>query len=405
MAVIYWPYKNNKKMSSQRVCAIDAARGSAMVLACLSHARHHFESAGLLPWGLLHVTRIATPTFLLVSGFVIGHLLRTDTRGSVRLTLLDRGLFLVLVVHLLFGVWGVAEHGVLRWFFGSTFVTDTIGIGVLVAVLLRTMPAAGLTALAIVMCLGSWWAAMTLTADHEWTQRLGAILFDLRTGDVRTNAPVLPYVGIFLVGMALSLNLKAALLANADQDVARRLFRIGATAILVVVIAVLAWHFGKTFLPDALSEPDVARLVRAALDPRSKHPPGPGYLLFYGGLSLVMLAAFWKGQPRWLFDPVIRVTSVIGRASLLWFILQDWLLIVLPWLAGFSNLKSMTFWSAYVAGTLLVMYWLSLRWNEINGNRFLTVGLQALASRHQSIAAGSIPPALASGASQTARRR
>jgi Heparan-alpha-glucosaminide N-acetyltransferase, catalytic len=348
-----------------------------MLLACLSHVLPHFETQ----LGLQHITRIATPTFLLVSGFVIGHLLRTDTRGGIRVTVLDRGLFLVLVVHLLFGVWTVTEDGVLRWFFGSAFITDTIGFGLLVAVLLRAAPAAVLTALAVVMCLGSWWVANTLSADHEWTQRVGAILFDQRTGDIRTNAPVIPYVGVFLMGMALSLHLKPLLLARADREVARRLFYFGAAAILAVVLGILAWHFGKEYLPDLMREPDVARFVRASLDPRSKHPPGPGYLLFYGGMSLLMLALFWRGQPRGLLDPIIRVTAVIGKASLMCFVLQDWLLIVLPRLLGFSAFNSTGFWGVYAAASLTIMYWLSKRWNELNGNRFLTVGLQALARR------------------------
>jgi hypothetical protein len=263
-----------------------------------------------------------------------------------------------------------------------------------------------LTALAVVMCLGSWWAANALIAHHEWSQRLGAILFDLRSGDIRTNAPVLPYVGVFVLGMALSLNLKSALLTRADHEVTRRLFYLAAMAILVVVIAVLAWHFGKGYLPHALHEPEIARLVRATLDPRSKHPPGPAYLLFYGGLSLLMLAVLWRGQPRVLLDPVIRVTSVIGKASLMCFVLQDWLLVVIPRFAGFSELKSTAFWSAYAVASLVAMYWLSQRWNEINGNRFLTVGLQALARRRRSsIAHDSHGSDLSAGVPRPAKRR
>jgi uncharacterized membrane protein len=55
-----------------RIAAVDAARGCAMLMVCLSHIRHHFvASAPALEWALAVVTRIATPTFLLLSGFVV----------------------------------------------------------------------------------------------------------------------------------------------------------------------------------------------------------------------------------------------------------------------------------------------------------------------------------------------
>src|SRR5688572_17056908 len=71
-----------------RIEAIDAARGCAMILVFASHIKQHFlQTSPDVYLALLNVTRIATPTFLLLSGFVIGHLLRNDSRGHVGIAL------------------------------------------------------------------------------------------------------------------------------------------------------------------------------------------------------------------------------------------------------------------------------------------------------------------------------
>lgn len=369
-------------MPQQRIAAVDAARGCAMFLACLSHIKEHFSTESSWYWWIAYPTRLATPTFLLLSGFIIGHLLRTDTRATVRISLLDRGLFLLIVAHLLLGLVDLPQGGVLRWLFGTAFITDAIGIALLVAVVLRAAGAVTLTALGAVMCLGSWWMAMTLTAQHEWTQHLGAVLFDMRNeGRLLTSAPLIPYVGVFLIGMALSLHLKPALLAGAHRAAASRLALLGGAAIVVVALGMLAWHFGNHHLPNALREPDLARRLRATLDLRSKRPPSPAYLMFYGGMALLMLAAFLRCQPRGLLNPVIRITSVVGRASLMCFVVQDWLLLVMPEIFGFSNIASVPFWFAYLAACALLLYALAKWWDGMNGNRFLSVGLKALARR------------------------
>jgi peptidoglycan/LPS O-acetylase OafA/YrhL len=97
---------------SSRITGIDAARGCAMFLVCLSHIKQHtVPSYPDLHEALVLVTRIATPTFLLLSGFVIGHVLRSSRRSNVGISLLDRGLFLILIAHLLLGWTDIHQAG------------------------------------------------------------------------------------------------------------------------------------------------------------------------------------------------------------------------------------------------------------------------------------------------------
>src|SRR5690349_21322580 len=162
----------------QRLEAIDAARGCAMLLACLAHIKDHFGSHSLLYEWISYPTRIGTPTFLLLSGFIIGHLSRADPHGKIRLTLIDRAIFLLTIVHLLFGLVDLPRLGVSEWLFGRTFITDVYGLGLLLAIVLRWASTATLVTLGTAACLGSWIAVTLLPVSHGWTLRAAAMLID-----------------------------------------------------------------------------------------------------------------------------------------------------------------------------------------------------------------------------------
>jgi peptidoglycan/LPS O-acetylase OafA/YrhL len=67
---------------------LDAARGAAMLFVLLSHFGTAYFSRGEADrfWEavLIRVGMIASPTFTIVSGLVLGYLLSTTGRGSVR---------------------------------------------------------------------------------------------------------------------------------------------------------------------------------------------------------------------------------------------------------------------------------------------------------------------------------
>lgn len=367
----------------QRIAAVDAARGCAMLLVCVSHIKHHFvESAPELYSALLLTTRIATPTFLLLSGFVIGHLLRGNSKGNVTWSLVDRGLFLVLIVHFLLGVNELGQLTLAQWVFGKVMITDVIGVALCIAVVIRGASTAALFSAGTALCLLSWVIAMTLEVESEGMQLLAAVLFHLHSAPNRLiDVALLPYLGLFLLGMGLSSYCREALRNCESNRLARRLGTIGLAGIGIVLTGILAWHFGKDALPEGWRDPHIVTLLRATLHPGSKAPPSPAYLMFYAGAGLLMTAMLFYGRPRWLVSTIAGKTAVIGKASLLCFIAQDWLLFLVPQTLGFAHLTSVPFWVGYLALCVVALFYLSTLWMRLDGNRFFTVGLKRVMQR------------------------
>jgi uncharacterized membrane protein len=107
------PTAPNRPYGSSRVASIDAARGSAMLFVCLAHFTNVYfflngkEDIGIY---LVLIGMVASPTFVTVSGLVAGFLAvtRQSSFTRLRLKLIDRGFFLLLVGHLVLSLSGVA---------------------------------------------------------------------------------------------------------------------------------------------------------------------------------------------------------------------------------------------------------------------------------------------------------
>ena len=368
-------------ISQQRIAGIDAARGCAMVLVCCSHVKDHFtESAPALYHFLTAVTRVATPTFLLLSGFVIAHLLSSSQRG-VGLKLVDRALFLLIVAHVLIGWSDFPGQNWGEWLFGRVVITDAIGVSLLVAVLARNGSTGFLFATGATLALLSWPIGVTASVEGTVLPLLGAVLFSLQSvPNHNVDVALLPYLGVFLVGMGLGRQCERALKARDGRAIALHLIQVGSLALLIVLILLVLWFAFRSSLAAHLQS-SLTHVLRLTIDPRSKWPPSPGYLLFYAGAGLLMAGAFLLAERR--LRPLVSVPATIGRASLMAFVVQDWLLRALPRLFGFAEVTSVAFWAAYLVVVLAVIYTLARRWDAVEGNRFLTVGLRAWSRRRE----------------------
>jgi uncharacterized membrane protein len=369
-------------MNEQRIVAVDAARGIALVLVCLSHIKQHLVvSAPDLQWVLMMVTRVATPTFLLLSGFVISHLLRNDRRGTVPVMLVDRGLFLIVIAHVLLSLKELPPPDPLLWLFGRVEITDAVGVALFVSILVRRWPTQLLAAAGGTLCIASWFIAINAQPESDLAAVLGAVSFGIRDARMPlTVIPIVPYVGVFMIGMALNVYLTSKRSIN-ELEISRRLTVIAVAAVLIAVAGVVAWHFGKGTVAAVVNDPGTLAAWRATLSPTSKYPPSPAYFLFYGGAGLLILASFFRGQPRWLIERIKAPASVLGRASLMCFVVQDWLLWAIPHHLGFAHITEVGFWFGYFVAVVLVLYVLSRFWGTHGGNRLLTVGLKALTRR------------------------
>jgi uncharacterized membrane protein len=365
-----------------RIAGVDAARGIAMILVCLSHVRTHFvESAPALNDALTTITRLGTPSFLLLSGFVAAHVLGSGQKDA-RAALVDRALFLLLIGHVLIGLADLYTASVIEWLFGRVVVTDAIGVCLLVAVLLRGRSARTLFIIGISAMLLSWPVAILIAPESQVGRTAGAVLFHVRSVPTAlVDAALVPYLGLFLAGMGLRKSTEREVQAGDPAALARRLFVIGGAAAGCALLGLAGWYFAKSLDITATLPQDLRALIRATLDPSVKLPPSPAYFLAYGGGALFIAAFCLFCRPRRVVQPLVEWTSVIGKASLLCFMLQDWLLRLIPALTGLDALTSPVFWLLYFVATLLVLHWAALRWRAARGNRFLTVGLRALWKR------------------------
>jgi hypothetical protein len=355
-----------------------------MLLVCAAHIDDHFAATSpLLQTAFITITRIATPTFLLLSGFVIGYLLRTS-RGKVRLSLVDRALFLLLVAHWALGMHHIPEAGFAAWLLERVSIVDAIAVAMLCGVLLWQRRPIVLAGLGAGLCVVSWALATTLSPQSEATQIAAALLFERQFTDHRMlDIALVPYVGVFLIGMSVSGHLHDDLGARRDGAIARKLIAMGAAALALVVLGIVAWKIGERLWPSELWASDSAALWRDTLDPRVKRPPSPAYLLFYGGAGLLLLAAFFIRWPVWLFGTITQPLRLIGQASLAAFIAQDWLVYIVPAMLGFADVTSVPFWLAYLAFCGYALYRLARFWRQRNGNRYFTIGLKNRAKRRR----------------------
>jgi hypothetical protein len=370
---------------AHRITPVDAARGCAMLLVFVSHVKHHFvESAPELYWFLLSTTRIATPAFLLLSGFVIRHVLSTDRRGDAGIVLIDRALFLLIVAHILIGLDSAPDLEPIAWAFERTMITDAVGFAMVFAVLLRNLTSRTFLWLGTTIFLLSWAAASLVTFENEWSQWLGAVLFQWRgSANPEIDVPLVGYLGVFLIGMGLHAHLQEPLNAGNHSLIARRVFLYGLIGVAASLTGVLIWHLAKEPVAGLMGDVDTAARIREFLDPRAKRPPSPAYLAFYGGISLMMLAILFRGRPASIVRPMVGSAAVIGRASLVCFVVQDWLLFGLPRALGLNSIQSVGFWLMYLLISMILLCWVASVWSRIRGNRFLTVGLKAFVRRRQ----------------------
>ena len=360
-----------------RLTGIDAARGIAIVMVCVSHVRHHFLDWPVVYATLTSVTRVATPTFLFLSGFVAAYVL-ASRRAGARTAVIDRGLAVLLIGHLLLNLAQLTEITFAQWLLGRVTMTDAIGICLIIGALCARFPPqvlliAGSTLVALCGPLASLLSRDEALAGHYVVSALLGTANDSRG---LHDAALAPCLGMFLIGMALS---KSSLSLTGHPDrLARKLFVVGITAIGVVFLAGFLWHSLRGISGDPIGSIRGTALLRQALNPFAKMPPSPAYIVFYGGAALMLAAACLAQRPRIALEPVVRWTATLGRASLLCFVVQDWLLRGLPLLLGLDEYRAPLFWVSYLIATLVVLRWLARHWDARGANRFLSVGLKRL---------------------------
>ena len=377
--------------SSPRLPALDAARGMAMILVCLSH----FSWSASQTLGetrtflfLITISMIATPTFILVSGVTLGYMYAgggdayRDFAAKVR----ERGLLLLTAAHLVmipaFRYMAPTPRQALR----VLPVTTTIGICLLVgpAVVVH-MSRRGRIILGAMLIIVTWLLLFAWPADSQETAF--AAVRDALVGTRRTtwwfySYPVIPWLGVYLFGSAVGEDVRAGA-------------RNGRTLHIVVLqhaVWVVALGLFIEVLVDGLAalrptDQLLLNLSRSVANPLAKLPPSPAYLLTYGAAALLLTALADLLLDRGWLRSVTNWLGDLGRSSLVVFVVQSYLyyMVVLHLMPpGRST------WPLYFLLSLAVVFGTAKLWLLLGGNRLLIVPgyarLQTWRAAHRALA-------------------
>jgi uncharacterized membrane protein len=351
---------------ASRWLAIDQTRGAAMVLVWISHfGAVYFRGApALAPARAIAIaTRVASPTFVTVSGMLLGWLASGDRRGRLGPRFVDRALILLLVAHPV--IW--AAH--IAWAHGpgaalrTEFITDTLAACLLVAplVVARVGRIARLAA-SVVGFVGCW------VVIARYDAAAPSALRELLVGALEPRVleyvfPVLPWLSVFIAATALGEALER-LHRERLGDAAR-----------------LAWWTSGVLASVAIA----GAAVHRAVAPRTvlwamtmlgqKSPPGPVYVAAYGAAGLALFAAFVELERRRRDSAFGRVLALVGRNSLFAFGAQYFVYYTALALLHPAISRA---WMLWLPVSIVVLLGAVAAWDAIGGNRWLTFGVGAL---------------------------
>lgn len=348
-----------------------------MLLVCLSHfGEVYLDPLGLDRVGqvLKLVTRAATPAFIVVSGLVLGYLHSGHPDFErLRLKLLDRALFLLTAAHLAIAVAHLPGFG--GGAFDIIFMTDVVAVCVIIGTLVvpvvggrgRAALGAGLYVGATLLVFGS------IPRPGSAGQILKHFLVGHQPGLEESafayNFPVLQWLGMYL----LSTTLGERLAGSRRQGE-------GTAALARLAVVLTAAGCGLRLLRPVLERLSVAsRMTRDDLvfltSPWQKLPPGPAFLLVYGGVALcLVLGCLWL-QDLIPDSGATRALGIVGRNSLFVFVLQYY---VYYCLLLALHLHFSVLWPLLFAATFLLLVLAAWAWQRIGGARFLTIGYPGL---------------------------
>ena len=260
-------------------------------------------------WGLIRLGMIATPTFVILSGMLLGvhyHLAGAGFR-RIQTKLIDRGLFLVLMSHAVIafpqGDWGLVLYS-----------TDGLGVAMIFgALLLPGMRRRSRLALGVSAYVVSWLAICFWHPAPGATG--GTILKEAMFGNLAPTAlgsgtfPIVPWFAVYLVSSVFGERLAVLYQQGSTRRLATEFLYLGFAGVTTAVgIELLAWWLGALH---------GSRTIASALIwVGQKSPPAPLYLLLYCGAGLLLLCACLTVEERQWFRRPFRYAVVCGESSL-----------------------------------------------------------------------------------------
>jgi peptidoglycan/LPS O-acetylase OafA/YrhL len=358
----------------QRVQFLDAARGSAMFFVLLSHFGFTFfpNQADTLPAAMRFVGMVASPTFMVLSGLILGFLYRTSP-GSferLRIKLADRGLFLLTVGHLVL----LASHQLYTWRFFH--ITDTIGVCMLVQpwVVSKLRPRDRLV-LSAALFLGSWAVVECWLPAGPTAHLLKETLFGSLTAQnyYRFAFPLVPWFSLDLAATSLGDYVGGHYLRGDDSGIQRLLMRIASAALLAAASGRAIYHVLLRLMPGNSAMIAAGRLSSLF----QKQPPGLLYIFFYGAIGLWLVAGCMFLERTGHLRRQFAFTTMLGRTSLFVFLFH-WFVYLIAILSLRDHLPFAWAWPVYFVASAVLVTSSAAAWYRLGFNRFITVGYPRL---------------------------
>jgi len=364
--------------TGRRIQFIDSARGIAMLFVLLSHFGFTFfpDQSARLPTVMRITGMVASPSFVLINGILIGFLCAVRSSGDysrLRTVFIDRGLFLLTIGHLLL-LGSHAPAYTLRFL----CITDTIGACLLVTPFVAQHCSAQNR---LGIGLAAYFVSMIAIDSWHPHSEISALLKETLVGSLdpvayKYSFPILPWFAVNCFGAALGDVLGRYQLAG-NLKAMQRVLALSAVGSMLIALGLSGSYL-------LVKQEGVARatqtMLRPIASPLQKTPPGPDYVLWYGGLGLTIILGCLTLQSSRRFDGLLRRAAQLGEASFFVFVLQFYVYLVLI-LPFNSRLPMRGLWPAYLFVSFVVVIVPAIVWQKCGANRFLTVGYRQLRER------------------------
>jgi uncharacterized membrane protein len=360
-----------------RAMFIDATRGLAMLQVLIAHfawiyfARHPEFTLGPL---LSKAMSPAAPTFMVISGFLLGYIYETRQHrlGDFGLKLIDRGLFLLTIGHviILLAYLAIADGvaGALRY--GQ--VTDAIGLAIILGpILIVRWPIRARVGVAVALFIACWLAIAFWHPPATSGQWIKHTLFGTVTpgNQWSYNFPLLPWLCLYLAATAIGQHIATLRRAGREHQTARVLLTYAAAGFAISVAAKAAfWGVALFIAPSS----DLFSVLIAFTDPLQKFPPGLGFFAATGGAALLLLTVVFFAEQRGWFTRGLKFASMIGQHSLFVFLVQEHVYVTWLWLL--DPPYSRVLWPLLLVATIAVVLGITVLWDRVGGTHYFTVG-------------------------------
>jgi uncharacterized membrane protein len=363
---------------------IDVARGFAMLFVLISHFSFTYfpNQLSVTPTVLRTIGMVASPTFMIINGLLIGFLCQTRRSDfkHLHVAFTDRGLLLLSIGHLLI----LGSH--LPWYTTRFLsITDTVAVCMLVgpSLAIRLRPAVRL-AIGLTVYAVSWIAVERWHPNGILFEAVQETLFGSVTPTVYVYAfPIVPWLGLDLAASALGSRLGELYSRQDTKAMERMLVRLGAAGFIAAIGVNAIYHLANYAAHDALT----LRLHWLG-SPFQKEPPGFDYVLFFGSCGVCLVAASIRLLKQNAVPWLTRRMAQLGQTSFVVFVFQFYvyLTIVVP-IRRYLPYRSA--WPVYFLASVVVIVLPSLLWHRRGYNRFLTIGYRYLQGRPWNVSFGS----------------